>query len=172
MGLEAVVRQAAYQRLRAFRGSEPNAQDVPRRREKPSSPNRRMILVDTSVWIRFFSNQALYGDLLDTLLDRGEVAGHELIYGELLVSNQELGDRGGRTKFLAIYEKLHQSSMIPHSEVVSFVRDRKLDGRGLGWFHVHLPASAIVERSQLWTADNSFAAVARELGVASEKSSS
>ena len=40
MGLEAVVRQAAYQRLRAFRGSEPNAQDVPRRREKPSSPNR------------------------------------------------------------------------------------------------------------------------------------
>ena len=40
MGLEAVVRQAAYQRLRAFRGSEPNAQDLPRRREKQSSPNR------------------------------------------------------------------------------------------------------------------------------------
>jgi Arc/MetJ family transcription regulator len=40
MGLEAMVRQAAYQRLRAFRGSEPNAQDVPRRREKPSSRNR------------------------------------------------------------------------------------------------------------------------------------
>jgi Arc/MetJ family transcription regulator len=41
LGLEALVRQAAYQRLRAFRGSEPNAQDVPRRREKPSSrPSR------------------------------------------------------------------------------------------------------------------------------------
>jgi Arc/MetJ family transcription regulator len=40
MGLEAVVRQAAYQRLRAFRGSEPNAQDVPRRREKRSPRNR------------------------------------------------------------------------------------------------------------------------------------
>jgi Arc/MetJ family transcription regulator len=40
LGLEALVRQAAYQRLRAFRGSEPNALDVPRRREKPSSRNR------------------------------------------------------------------------------------------------------------------------------------
>src|ERR1700728_396232 len=41
LGLEAVVRQAAYQRLRALRGSEPRAQDVPRHREKPSSRNAR-----------------------------------------------------------------------------------------------------------------------------------
>jgi Arc/MetJ family transcription regulator len=40
LGLEAVVRQAAYQRLRALRGSEPRAQEVPRRREKRSSRNR------------------------------------------------------------------------------------------------------------------------------------
>ncbi|MGE3277532.1 MAG: type II toxin-antitoxin system VapB family antitoxin [Vicinamibacterales bacterium] len=32
LGLEALVRQAAYQRLRALRGSEPKAKDVPRRR--------------------------------------------------------------------------------------------------------------------------------------------
>jgi hypothetical protein len=36
LGLEALVRHAAYQRLREFGGSEPNAQDVPRRRQKPS----------------------------------------------------------------------------------------------------------------------------------------
>jgi len=120
-----------------------------------------MILVDTSVWIRFFSNQAPYVDLLDTLLDRGEVAGHELIYGELLI-----GDRGGRTKFLASYEKMHQASMVRHGEVVAFVRARNLHGRGLGWLDVHLLASALVGRLQVWTADNSLAAVARELGVA------
>jgi hypothetical protein len=33
-GLEALVRRAAYERLRALRGAEPHAQDVPRRREK------------------------------------------------------------------------------------------------------------------------------------------
>ena len=33
LGLEALVRQGAYERLRALRGSEPRALDVPRRRE-------------------------------------------------------------------------------------------------------------------------------------------
>ena len=33
LGLEALVRRAAYERLRALRGAEPNARDVPRRRE-------------------------------------------------------------------------------------------------------------------------------------------
>lgn len=37
LGLQALVRHAAYERLRALRGSEPHAQDVPRRREKPSA---------------------------------------------------------------------------------------------------------------------------------------
>ena len=40
LGLEALVRHAAYQRLRALIGSEPDAQDVPRRREEPSAQHR------------------------------------------------------------------------------------------------------------------------------------
>ena len=35
--LEALVRHAAYERLRALRGTEPHAQDVPRRRERRST---------------------------------------------------------------------------------------------------------------------------------------
>ena len=34
LGLEALLRHAAYERLRALRGSEPAAKDVPRRRER------------------------------------------------------------------------------------------------------------------------------------------
>jgi len=41
LGLEALVRHAAYERLRALRGAEPRARDVPRRRER-SSPKRRV----------------------------------------------------------------------------------------------------------------------------------
>jgi hypothetical protein len=37
LSLEALVRHAAGQRLRALLGTEPGAQDVPRRKEKPSS---------------------------------------------------------------------------------------------------------------------------------------
>ena len=41
LGLEALVRHAAYERLRALLGTEPRARDVPRRRERPS-PKRRI----------------------------------------------------------------------------------------------------------------------------------
>src|SRR5579859_5705665 len=105
-----------------------------------------MVLVDTSVWIRFLANRAPYAAELDRLLALDEVAGHELIYGELLI-----GDRGGRAKLLAAYERMHQAAMIPHREVVPFVRDRDLHGRGMGW---------IVGRFELWTADQRFFAVA------------
>jgi len=40
LGLEALVRQAAYDRLRALRGSEPRAREIRRRRERPSSGKR------------------------------------------------------------------------------------------------------------------------------------
>jgi Arc/MetJ family transcription regulator len=40
LGLEALVRHAAYGRLQALRGTEPGARDVPRRREAPSSRRR------------------------------------------------------------------------------------------------------------------------------------
>lgn len=35
LGLEALVRHAAYERLRLLRGVEPSARDVPRRRDPP-----------------------------------------------------------------------------------------------------------------------------------------
>ncbi len=37
LGLEALIRQAAYQRIRALRGSEPRAREVSRRRERAAS---------------------------------------------------------------------------------------------------------------------------------------
>ena len=40
LGLDALVRHAAYQRLLALQGSEPGAKDVPRRRERPPSKRR------------------------------------------------------------------------------------------------------------------------------------
>ena len=124
-----------------------------------------MVLVDTSVWIRFLANRTPYATTLDALLDRDEVAGHELVYGELLI-----GDRAGRAKLLGAYEQIRQASIVPHSEVVTFVRSRALSGRGLGWIDVHVLASAIVEQLPLWTADARLFAVAKELGVAYEKS--
>lgn len=118
------------------------------------------VLVDTSVWIRFLSNRAPYAADLDQLLSRDEASGHELVYGELLI-----GDNGGRAELLANYRHMDQAQVIPHADVVAFVRSRKLNDRGMGWIDVHLLASAVVGQLKLWTADAALASAATELGI-------
>jgi predicted nucleic acid-binding protein len=122
-----------------------------------------IVLVDTSVWIRFLSNRAPVAARLDALLGRDEVSGHDLVYGELLI-----GDKGGRKKLLTEYRQMHQAPVVAHDEVVAFVRDRRLHGRGIGWIDAHLLASALVGRLELWTTDPALAGLAGELGIAHE----
>jgi predicted nucleic acid-binding protein len=122
-----------------------------------------IVLVDTSVWIRFLSNRDPYAPELDALLSRDEVSGHDFVYGELLI-----GDKGGRKQLLADYEQMHQAPVVSHHDVVEFVRDRRLHGRGIGWIDAHLLASALVGRLRLWTTDPALATTAKQLGIAYE----
>lgn len=120
-----------------------------------------MVLVDTSVWIRFLANRSPWAEELDRLLGLDDVARHEMVQGELLI-----GDAGGRARLLAAYAQLPQAATVAHDEVVAFAHARRLQGRGAGWIDVHLLASATVSRFTLWTADVRTAAVAAELGIA------
>jgi predicted nucleic acid-binding protein len=121
------------------------------------------VLVDTSVWIRFLANRVPHAAELEGLLSRDEVCAHDFVYGELLI-----GDVGGRKQLLDDYEQMHQAPLVPHAEVVAFVRGRRLHGRGIGWIDAHLLASSLVGRLKLWTIDPRLAALARELGVSYE----
>lgn len=118
------------------------------------------VLVDTSVWIRFLSNRAPYAVKLDRLLSRDEVSRHDFVYGELLI-----GDKGGRKALLANYERMDHAPVVPHADVVAFVRSRKLHGRGVGWIDAQLLASALVGRLKLWTTDPALKVLATELGI-------
>ena len=120
-----------------------------------------MVLVDTSVWIRALRSQEPYLSELGRLLATRSVAGHPLVYGELLI-----GDSGGRTTCLEEYARFNSATSVEHEEVVFLARTRRLHGRGVGWIDVHLLASAITGRMMLWTADKPLAAIANELGVA------
>jgi predicted nucleic acid-binding protein len=122
-----------------------------------------IVLVDTSVWIRFLSNREPYAAELDQLLSREEVSGHDFVFGELLI-----GERGGRQRLLADYAQIHHAPVIPHAEVVSFVRARRLHGRGIGWGDAHLLASALVGHLRLWTADLRLGTIATELDISYE----
>ena len=79
-----------------------------------------------------------------------------------------IGDKGGRKQLLADYEQMHQAPVVAHSELVAFVRDRRLRGRGIGWIDAHLLASALVGRLKLWTTDPRLTTLAKELGIAYE----
>jgi predicted nucleic acid-binding protein len=120
-----------------------------------------MVLVDTSVWIRYFANKYPYGAELDALLDQRQAVGHELVFGELLI-----GDKGGRKARLSEYSHIPWLPMTPHREVATFVYSRHLHGRGAGWIDVHLLASALVSHAKLWTADHALFELAKDLGIA------
>lgn len=120
-----------------------------------------MVLVDTSVWIRYFSNRLDRADVLDALLSSGDVLAHPFVYGELFI-----GDLGGRARFLSVYRSFRQSSLLSHDEVVGFASVRRLNGRGIGWIDAHLLGSTLVDRALLWTKDPRLEAVAEGLHIA------
>jgi predicted nucleic acid-binding protein len=119
-----------------------------------------MVLADTSVWIRFLADRIPFAAELDRLLEKDEVAGHDLVYGELLI-----GDVGGRTGLLNSYDLIQRVPAVGHVEVATFVRSHKLHGRGIGWIDAHLLASALVADTLLWTADEHLDKLAGELGI-------
>jgi predicted nucleic acid-binding protein len=121
-----------------------------------------MVLIDTSVWVRFIAKrEPFFSEATDIILSE-EVAAHELIYGELLMG--DVG--GGRKRFLEDYGQVPILPCVPHEEVVYLVCARRVHGRGAGWIDAHLLASAIAARAQFWTADTRLAAIADELGIA------
>jgi predicted nucleic acid-binding protein len=120
-----------------------------------------MVLVDTSVWIRALANREPYRTELAELLASSEVAGHELVCGELLI-----GDPGGRKKVLASYALIPWAAYVPHHNVAALVNTRRFHGRGASWIDIHLVAAALVAGLELWTSDACLSEIAEELGVA------
>jgi hypothetical protein len=85
-----------------------------------------------------------------------------MVFGELLIG--DIG--GGRRNLLEAYSQMHQANSVAHQEVVEFVRERRLFGRGVGWIDVNILASAVVGGFQMWTTDPHFFTLANELRVA------
>lgn len=123
-----------------------------------------VVLVDTSLWIRFLSNRPPFAAQLDELLGQGAAGGHDLIFGELL-----MGNNSSRKQMLADPSLMHQAPVVRHREVVEFVRQRRLHGCGIGWVDTHLLASALVSRMTLWTIDPRLGIVARDWGSTSNE---
>lgn len=120
------------------------------------------VLVDTSVWRKYFSGRAPpdAGRMLDELLDEeGLVLIHSAVIGELL-----LGGLPAREELLL--QRLPSGPEVSTPELHAFIRFRKLARRGLGWVDCQLLASALLASASLWSFDRELTAAAADLKIA------
>ena len=116
-----------------------------------------MVLVDTSVWVSHLrtSNIRLKG-----LLNDGHVVCHPFIIGELACGNLV-----NRSEILSLLETLPMATYVEHEEVMQFIENCSLVGKGLGYIDVHLLASAMLTKVPLWTLDRKLNEVSSKLGI-------
>lgn len=114
-----------------------------------------MILVDTSVWVEHLRSGTIG---LETLLLDGQVFCHPFIVGELACGN--LKNRG---EILALLQNLPMASCAEDDEVIQFINDHQLMGRGLGYIDIHLLMSSRLNNILLWTLDKRLHGAAQSL---------
>lgn len=116
-----------------------------------------MVLADTSVWISHLRE----GNIgLETLLDDSQIVCHPFIIGELACGNLK-----NRSEILSLLHVLPMTTHAEHEEVMRFIDDYRLMGKGLGYIDMHLLASAILSKSHLWTFDKRLQGVCAKLGA-------
>ncbi|TWI77341.1 hypothetical protein LZ24_00146 [Desulfobotulus alkaliphilus] len=116
-----------------------------------------MILADTNVWIKHFRDSDAE---LIYQLNIGFVACHPFIIGELAC-----GNLGNRAEILTLLQVLPSTPVVEAPEILEFIENNSLMGRGLGYVDIHLLASAIMGNVFLWTYDRRLNETAIELGV-------
>ena len=117
-----------------------------------------MVLVDTSVWVAHLRQGAIE---LEALLHGGRVVCHPFIVGELAC-----GNLGNRSEIISLLQRLPEAIRAGHEEVMHFIENHGLMGKGLGYIDMHLLAAARLTGVPLWTLDKRLNEVAKELGVA------
>ena len=117
-----------------------------------------MVLVDTSVWVAHLRAGAIG---LEALLNEGHVVCHPFIVGEIACGN--LRNRSG---ILSLLQALPAAVQAEHEEVMQFIENDNLMGKGLGYIDMHLLASARLTEVPLWTLDKKLNEVSSKLGLA------
>lgn len=114
------------------------------------------ILADTSIWVDCLRNKD--APIID-LLRKGDVVMHDYVVGEIVLG-------GASQATLGSLMRIRRCRRARHEEVLSFIAERKLAGRGLGYVDCHLLAAALINKLQLWTLDQALHRAAQDCGCA------
>ena len=116
-----------------------------------------MVLVDTSVWVAHLRAGNIE---LESLLNDGHVVCHPFIIGEIAC-----GKLKNRSEILSLLQALPMAKRAEHEEVMQFIENYRLMGKGLGYIDMHLLASAMLTNVSLWTLDKRVNEVPSTLGI-------
>lgn len=118
-----------------------------------------MILVDTSIWVDHLRRSDAR---LVRALNSAQVLTHPFVIGELACANLKQ-----RATVLALLRDLPRSSHASEDEVLFFIDQHELMGRGIGYVDAHLLAAVTLSGAAgLWTRDRRLGAIAEQLGLA------
>jgi predicted nucleic acid-binding protein len=116
-----------------------------------------MVLVDTSVWVDHLRSN---NSGLKNLLNKGHVVCHPFIVGELAC-----GNLSNRSEILSLLQALPLATHAEHEEVMRFIENYSLMGKGIGYIDMHLIASALLTKAPIWTLDKKLKKVSFKVGL-------
>lgn len=116
-----------------------------------------MVLVDTSVWVAHLRTGNIE---LEAFLNDGHVVCHPFIIGEIACDKLK-----NRSEILSLLQALPMATRAEHGEVMQFIENYRLMGKGLGYIDMHLLASAMLTDVSLWTLDKRLNEVSSTLGI-------
>jgi predicted nucleic acid-binding protein len=117
-----------------------------------------MILVDSSVWVRYIRAT---DDGLATLLNANRVLMHPFVIGELA-----LGHLPRRAAFIERLHSLPRAMMASDTEVLRLIEQQNLVGAGVGYVDAHLlAATRLTLGAKFWALDKRLSVVADYLGL-------
>jgi len=121
-----------------------------------------LILVDTSVWIDHLNKEV--APLVEAL-EAEDVLIHPFIIGELAC-----GEIRKRYEFLDLLSTLPSSAIATDDDVLLFIENHRLMGKGIGYIDAHLLASVtLTDAARLWTRDKRLVTIAEQLRLGFEK---
>lgn len=117
----------------------------------------KLILADTSVWVKHFREGQTH---LISLLEQGSISCHPFIIGELAC-----GSLKNRTEIINLLEALPKVKVLEHIEVMEFIESQKLMSLGIGYIDTHLLGSSLLSDYSLWTFEKSLEKTAKLLNI-------
>ena len=93
-------------------------------------------------------------------LRKGIVVCHPFVIGELACGNLK-----NRREILESLQALPTVEVAEQIELLEFIENKGIMGKGLGWIDMHLIASSLLSHVQLWTSDKRLKQVATDLDL-------